>query len=145
MIPPVHYSSIGDILSKMKELVEKVKRFNDDVTFYYDRLSRKVAVHQQNNVEHFFGYVLWFIPKEIISNTFTAEREVDLYYCFDDLIYCDLIQPQYVRDALVPLLRIVPVEGKTGERVRKSFLRPQYVTVSRKQFETIDLNIKLDT
>ena len=58
MIPPVHYSSIGDILSKMKELVEKVKRFNDDVTFYYDRLSRKVAVHQQNNVEHFFAYVL---------------------------------------------------------------------------------------
>ena len=48
MIPPVHYSSI---VSKMKELVEKVKRFNDDVTFYYDTLSRKVAVHQQNNVE----------------------------------------------------------------------------------------------
>lgn len=89
--------------------------------------------------------MLGFIPKEIISNTFTAEREVDLDYCHHDLIYCDLIQPQYMRDALVPLLRIVPVEGKTGERVRKSFLGPQYVTVSRKQFETIELNIKRDT
>ena len=37
-----------------------------------------------------------------------------------------------VGDALVPLLRIVPVEGKVGERVSKSFLRPQYLPVSRK-------------
>ena len=37
-----------------------------------------------------------------------------------------------VGDALVPLLRIVPVEGKIGERVSKSFLRPQYLPVSRK-------------
>ena len=60
-------------------------------------------------------------------------------------IYCDLIQSQYVGDALVPLLRIVPVEGKVGERVSKSFLRPQYLPVSRKQFETVEVDIKTDT
>ena len=41
--------------------------------------------------------------------------------------------------------RIVPVEGKDGQRVSKSFVRPQYVPVSRKQFETIEVNIKRDT
>ncbi|CAH3160608.1 unnamed protein product [Porites lobata] len=149
IVPPGHYSSIGDILSKMKELIESVKRFNDDVTFSYDAFTRKVTVHLQNNVELFFGnigYLLGFSPEEIISNTSTAERQVDLEYGFHDLfIYCDLIQSQYVGDALVPLLRIVPVEGKVGERVSKSFLRPQYLPVSRKQFETFEVNIKTDT
>ena len=71
---------------------------------------------------------------------------MDLEYGFHDLfIYCDLIQSQYVGDALVPLLRIVPVEGKVGERVSKSFLCPQYLPVSRKQFETVEVNIKTDT
>ena len=43
-------------------------------------------------------------------------------------------------DAPVPLLRIVPVEGEVAQRVSKSFVRPQYVPLSRKQF-----NIKRDT
>ena len=95
-----------------------------------------VKVHLQNNVELFFdniGYLLGFSLEEIISNTSTAERQVDLEYGFHDLfIYCDLIQSQYVGEALVPLLRIVPIEGKVGEQVSKSFLRPQYLPVSRK-------------
>ena len=40
---------------------------------------------------------------------------MDLEYGFHDLfdfVYCDLIQSQYVGDALVPLLQIVPVEGE---------------------------------
>ena len=149
IIPPGHYASIEAILPKMKELVDKEKRVNDDVRFSYDTLSRKVTVHLQNNAELFFGdvgYVLGFSPKEVISQTSIAEREADLDHGFHDLyVYCDIIQPQYVGDALVPLLRIVLVEGKDGQRISKSFLRPQYVPVSRKQFESIEVNIKRDT
>ena len=46
---------------------------------------------------------------------------------------------------LVPLLRIVPVEGVDGQRVNKSFLRPQYIPVDRKAFEMIEVNIRRDT
>jgi len=124
------------------------KCFNDDVRFLYDALSRKVTVHLQNNAELFFGdvgYLLGFSLKEVISQTSTAKRESDLDHGFHDLyIYCDIIQPQYVGDALVPLFRIVPVEGKDGQRVNKSFLHPQYVPVSRKQFEMIKVIIKRD-
>ena len=125
----------------MKELVANEKRFNDDVRC-------EVSVHLQNNAELFFGdvgYLLGFSPKEVISQTSTAEREADLDHGFHDLyIYCDIIQPQYVGDALVPLLRIVTVEGKDGQQVNKSFLHLQYVPVSRKQFEMIEVNIKQD-
>jgi len=68
IIQPGHYASIEAILSKMKELVDKEKRFNDDVRFSYDTLSRKVTVHLQNNAELFFGdvgYVLGFSPKKL--------------------------------------------------------------------------------
>ena len=67
-------------------------------------------------------------------------------HSFHDLyVYCDIIQSQYAGDALVPLLGIVPVEGKDGERISKSFIRPQYLPVSGKQFESIEVNIKRDT
>ena len=40
-----HYSSIEDILLKMKELVENQKHFGDDVKFSYDTINGKVTVH----------------------------------------------------------------------------------------------------
>ena len=108
-----------------------------------------MTVHLQNKVEVYFsdfGQMLGFSPINVISSTSTAERAVDLEHSFhDSYVYCDIIQSQYVGDALVPLLRIVPVEGNDGERISKSFIRPQYVPVSRKQFETIEVNIKRDT
>ena len=83
-------------------------------------------MHFQN-----LGYILGFSPEQVISKTTKGPREVDLEHSYRDLyIYCDIIQQQYVGDALVPLLRIIPVEGKDGQRISKSFLRPQYVPVS---------------
>ena len=108
-----------------------------------------MTLHLQNKVEMYFsdiGQMLGFSPNKVISRTSTAERAVDLEHRFHDLyVYCYIIQSQYVGDALVPLLRIVPVEGKDGERISKSFIRPQYLPVSRRQFETIEVNIKGDT
>ena len=133
----------------MNELVNNEKRFSDDVKFSYDTLTRKVTVHLQNDAELYFGdigYVLGFSPEDVISKSSTAEREVDLEHGFHDLyVYCDIIRPQYVGDTLVPLLRIIPVEGEDGQRISKSFMRPQYLPVSRKQFESIEVNIKRDT
>ena len=136
-------------ITKINEVVSANKRFKDEVQLSLDTLNRKVTVHVQNKAEVYFsdiGQMLGFSPNKVISKTFTAEREAHLDHGFHDLyVYCDIIQPQYARDALVPLLRIVLVEGKDGERISKSFIRPQYVPVSRKQFETIEVNIKRDT
>ena len=148
-VPSGHCSSIEDMLQTMNELVNNEELFKDDVKLSYNTLTRKVTVQLQNNTEIYLGdvgYVLGFSPEITFSNTTTAEREADLEHGFNDLfIYCDILQSQYVGDALVPLLRIVPEEGKDGQRISKSFVRPQYVPVSRKQFETIEVNIKRDT
>ena len=72
----------------------------------------------KNNAEvsiNDMAYMLGFTPKLVISKTTTGDRQMDLEYGFHDLfVYCDLIQSQFVGDALVPLLRIVPVEGEVG-------------------------------
>ena len=51
MIPPGHYSSIGDVITTINEAVSKKDRFKDAVKFFYDSLNRKVTIDLQNNVE----------------------------------------------------------------------------------------------
>ena len=149
IIPPGHYSSVVDVITKINEVISANDRFKDEMQLSLDTLNRKVTVHLRNKTEVYFsniGQMLGFSPNTVISITSTAERAVDLEHGFHDLyVYCDIIQSQYVGDALVPVLRIVPVEGKDGEGISKSFIRPQYLSVSRKQFETIEVNIKRDT
>ena len=149
IIPPGHYSTIEDVIAKMDELVAKDQRFKDDVKFTYDSFSRKVTVHLENNTGislRDISYLLGFSGPRVISKTVTAEREADIEDGLHDLyIYCDIVKAQYVGNALVPLLRIAPVEGVDGQRISKSFLHPQYIPVDRKVFETIEINIKRDT
>ena len=149
IIPPGHYSTIEDVIAKMNELVAKDQRCKDDVKFTYDSFSRKVTVHLENNTEislRDISYLLGFSGPRVISKTVTAEREADIEDGLHDLyIYCDIVKAQYVGNALVPLLRIAPVEGVDGQRISKSFLHPQYIPVDRKVFETIEINIKRDT
>ena len=84
----------------MKGLIEKVKRFNDEVTFSYDKFTRKVTVHLQNNAELFFdniGFLLVFSPEEItmkpvlsghrIKRTLSIKRTVTEVPKFISLIY----------------------------------------------------------
>ena len=133
----------------MNEVVGEDDRFKDDVQFSFDTLNRKMTVHLQNGAEVYFSdlrQILGFSSNTRISSTSIAEREADLEQGFHDLyVYCDIVQAQFVGDALVPLLRIVPVEGDDGRRVSKSFERLHYLPVSRREFETIEVNIKRDT
>jgi len=148
IVPPGHYSSITEVIAKMNEVVDEDDCFKDDVQFSFD--TRKVTVYLQNDAEvHFsdIGQMLGFSSNTRISNTSSsiAEREADLEQGFHDLyVYSDIVQAQFVEDALVPLFGIASVEGVDGQDVSKSFERPHYLPVSRREFETIEVNIKLD-
>ena len=121
IIPPGHYSSITDAIGKMNEVIGEDDRFKDGVQFSFDSLNRKVTVYLQNGAEVYFsdiGQMLGFSSNTRISSTSIAEREADLEQGFHDLyVYCDIVQAQFVGDALDPLLRIVPVEGDDGQQV----------------------------
>jgi hypothetical protein len=58
-------------------------------------------------------------------------------------VYCPLVEPRMVGDAQVPLLRIVPVEGRDAEMVTRVFDPVQYCPLVLRCFQTVD--IKNDT
>jgi len=53
-------------------------------------------------------------------------------------VYSDIVQRQIVGDALVPLLRIVNITGKTGDVVTQTF-RPYYLPINKLEFNTIEV------
>ena len=63
-------------------------------------------------------------------------------------VYCDIAENQLVGDASAPLLRIVPMQQSgvsQGDVVAHTFSTPHYVPVKRKNFETIQVDIRSDT
>jgi hypothetical protein len=49
-------------------------------------------------------------------------------------VYCPLVEPRMVGDAQVPLLRIVPVEGRDGEMITRVFDPIQYCPLLQRRF-----------
>ncbi|KAK3738818.1 hypothetical protein QZH41_000397 [Actinostola sp. cb2023] len=144
--------SVGDQvrISKVKKTFEKGYTPNWSVEIFTvsERLPRKPPVYRLKDQqgEPLEGILLGFGNGTLYSKTTTAEREVDLDHGFHNLyVYCDIVESQCVGNAQVPLLRIVPVEGEDGQRVSKTFMSPQYLPVSRKEFESIEVNIRRDS
>ena len=75
-----------------------------------------------------------------------GSRVSDLDQGFSSLyVYCNVVQPTVVGDTFVPLLRIVPVEGKTDHTVTRTYQNIQYLPVQANNFETVEIQIAKDT
>ena len=59
-------------------------------------------------------------------------------------VYCDLIEPTFVGDTKVPLLRTVNVDTDR-QVVNHIYTSPIYVPLQKKQFDTVEINIMTDT
>ena len=120
-------------------------------------MSGKVTIEVKNGAELAFGSdiatVLGFDTVPDVSSDITlitkttisprvADVNASIYTIF---VYCDIIQAQLVGDTEVPLLQIVPVEGTHGDMVTKTYRNLQYLPVAKKQFSTVEINIKTDS
>lgn len=60
-------------------------------------------------------------------------------------VYTDVIEPNFIGDSIAPLLRIVKIEhGTSDNHVATTFTNPYYIPVLKREFETIDINIRDD-
>ena len=59
-------------------------------------------------------------------------------------VYCDIVEEQIVGDVLVPLLKVVPIEGPHGQNITKDYVNPQYVPVSINHFSQLHLLLRDD-
>lgn len=148
IVQPGYYSTIEALLQAIKTAIDDVKTRNN-FKFTYNKISRRVTIEMKNNYEIIFNVglaaMLGLKPMHRLGKTVTSENIVDLEGAVRFLyVYSDVVQAQIVGDSHVPLIRIIPVEGKESDHVTARFISPQYLQVSRKQFETIEVNIKQD-
>ena len=59
-------------------------------------------------------------------------------------VYTNVVESRVVGDTVAPLLRAVPLEGKHGYVVSKTFDNVQYIPVLHKEFTTIEIDIRDD-
>ena len=86
------------------------------------------------NIYH-FGTGLYF-----------GDRVADIFDGFYSLyVYCPLAKPRIVGDAMVPLLRVVPIKGDSGDVLTKTYERIHYIPLEQRRFETIEIYITDDT
>ena len=89
--------------------------------------------------------ILGFGGKEVkITKSTVSPYVADLLGSMTLYIYCDIVQPQVVGDTNAKLLRSVPVQGKMGDVVTKTFTNIQYVPVQTKSFEDIEIILRDD-
>ena len=75
--------------------------------------------------------------------SYIAERVYDSHRGFYSLfVYCDVVEPTVVGYFKVPLLRTVNIDGIEGLTVNRIYQNIQYVPLHRKQFDTIEIDIR---
>ena len=60
-------------------------------------------------------------------------------------VYNNIVQPQIVGDTSAKLLKTIPVEGKYGDVITKTFTNIQYVPIQTKSFEDMEILLRTDT
>ena len=60
-------------------------------------------------------------------------------------VYCDAAEAIPVSDIKAPLLRVIDAAGNFGDLIQRLNTTPHYVPVSRKEFNTVEIDIMNDT
>ena len=60
-------------------------------------------------------------------------------------VYCDIVEPQIVGDRSAQLLKSIPVLGKFGDIIAKTFINIQCAPIRMKSFEVVEVLLRSDT
>jgi len=155
-----YYDTPTTLIRKINKGIRTVVK-EKNVKLSYSHITQKVTIHMVQNsafsvysldLQNVLGLTqsIYTSPEDENEKGFTtfieAESVIDLAQGFYALyVYTSIVEPRVVGDSVVPLLRIVPIEGKHGDLVSKSFDNVQYVAVLHKEFTTIEVDIRDDT
>lgn len=155
-IPTGYYESPSDLIETVNKLVDEQRqmlKLTSAINFVYEpganRVSFKTvdlaAFHMAEKIQYILGFERKSYTNLEKVSKITAKYPVDLRGGFESLyLYCDLVQNQIVGNALVPLLRVVTVDGKYDDIICKTFDSPHYVPLAKHEIDTVEINIKDD-
>ena len=127
------------------------KETKGNVSITFDVRTEKVTVHLKNGYQFaVIGemlVVMGFGGKEVkITKKTISPYVADITGAMNSIyVYCDIVQPQVVGDTNVKLLRTVPIEGKMGDVVTRTYNNMQHIPGQRKSFEDIEILLRSDT
>ncbi|KAK2187695.1 hypothetical protein NP493_156g00009 [Ridgeia piscesae] len=115
-----------------------------NVTLSYSTITQKVTVDVDPGTIFSMDMNIGF-NNSFVTTAKEGDSVVDMAQGFYALyVYINVVEPRLVGDSVAPLLRIVPLEGKHGDIVSKSFDNVQYVPVLHKEFGTVEVDIRYD-
>jgi hypothetical protein len=126
----------------MKELKNKFDMGFNEINH---KIDMKVKKDYQVIISPLLQSMLGF-RQAIFRGGYVSDWVADLMKGLNSLyVYCPLVEPRMVGDAQVPLLRIVPVEGRDGEIITRVFDPIQYCPLLQRRFQTVEIDIRDDT
>ena len=128
-----YYGTTNELVKSVNASLKKETR-NDNIRLSYNVRTEKVTIHLKNGYQMVIrgriSIIQGFGGKEVkIIKTTVSPYVADLLGSTTLYIYCDIVQPQVVGDTNAKLLKSVPVQGKMGDVVTKTFTNIQYVPV----------------
>ena len=110
------------------------------------KIDMKVKKDYQTIISPLLQSMLGFRQAIFRRGEYVSDWVADLKKGLNSLyMYCPLVEPRVVGDAQVPLLRIVPVEGRDEEMITRVFDPIQYCPLLQKRFQTVEIDLRDDT
>ena len=146
-----HYETIQDLIKNVNSALAKYAG-KGNVVLSLNTLTGKVKVQLKSGYRLILygkmSIILGFgAPKERteIAKTSESPYVADLQIITTIYVYNNILQPQIVGDTSAKLLKTIPVEGKYGDVIMKTFTNIQYVPIQAKSFEDMEILLRTDT
>ena len=75
----------------------------------------------------------------VIKKTTESPYTADLTTVSTIYVYCNIVQPQIAGDTSAQLLKSIPVQGKFGDIIAKTFINIQYVPIRTESFKVVEV------
>lgn len=147
-IPASSYENIEDVLTACNSREAFILR--------YDKISKYITLTNEDNkiislqFSPKLSLQLGFDPNTNVVTKRVSKFPANLYLGLPSqlYVYCDIIEPQMVGDVMCSLLRIIPLDPAKytyGSNKMHIFSPPHYVSVMRREFDTIEVDIRTNT
>lgn len=169
-IPHGYYESVHDIVREMNKALRNVipvvifidphvpqKDENHMPRVKYNEASKRVHFTMYRNQSIAFHPSLATILGVSSKQNPSKAKDEDVYNWtatnISDItkginyvmVYCDLLEHVPVGDTMAPLLRVVNATGANGEIIHHVYDVPRYIPIQKKNFDTIEVDIRTDT
>ena len=148
ILHPGYYPSTKILVGSLNKLLDVSAK----IKFGYNDVTNRVHLEVKRNAQLLMSPELCNmlgLESQIFNDTpgvYYGREPADVHQGFYALyVYSDIVESVVVGDTLSPLLRTVPLKGKSGEMQLRAFNNLQFKPLQRNHFNTVEIDIRDDT